>query len=525
MKPLTTGPIRRLLISVCCWLGFLLLLHVRSSAQDVPIVNPSLEGAVRLGYPPSPWERVSKSPDTQPGIGGVSLPASDGKTYVGAIFANGWQEAFSQHLSGTLHAGHVYTVSFDLAYVNQYAENILCAGSFAIWAGNSMGEKAETLWVSNTFYHTDWQRYTATFQPKHDYTFLTVGPYLQMACGKSYYTGALVDNFSKTIREVPVVTTTARASCQDFNSGEATVSVVSGTGPYKYEWENTGIHSDHASHLAAGNYSVRVSSANGTDTVATVDVGQVDLQTTASVIDVSCHGLSDAQVTLQPSGGTAPYTYSFDGGRTFGVDPVLKNIKAGSFSLKVRDAWSCGVVMDGVLVNQPDVLQITDMQHLPTSCRESNDGKILLTVTGGTAPYQYKVNGESWQGDSAFINLMPGSYSYQVSDSHNCTDQGNTEITRDDVVCAVIIPTAFSPNGDGKNDRFQLWIHDAVTSYRLVVYNRWGAPVFSTNDPGIGWDGTENGRNAAMGQYLWMLTYTNSKNQAMKQTGSLSLIR
>ncbi|PUZ26259.1 hypothetical protein DCC81_18720 [Chitinophaga parva] len=524
MKAISAGLARRL-FPLCCWLGILLSATIQSDAQDVSITNPSLEGPVHIGDPPPPWVRVGKTPDTQPGIAGISLSASDGKTYVGAIFSNGWQEAFSQQLSGTLRAGHVYTMSFDLAYPPRYAENILCAGSFAVWAGNSLGEKAETLWVSHAFYNTEWKRFTATFQPKHDYSYLTVGPYLEMSCGKGYYTGALVDNLSGNIREVPVVTISSRATCRDFNSGEASVNVVSGVGPYNYEWEQTGLRSAHAAHLAAGGYTVRVRSANGTDTVMSVNVGQIDLQTTASVIDASCYGLPDGQVSLQPSGGNAPYTYSYDGGRTFSDNAVLKGAMAGSYNIKVKDAWGCGIAMDGIVVNQPEGLRITDLKNFPTSCRESNDGKILLTATGGTAPYLYKVNGESWQGDSAFINLAPGTYTYQVSDGHNCTVQGSTEITRDEVTCAVIIPTAFSPNGDGKNDVFRLWMHDAVTSYRLTVYNRWGSMVFATSDPGMGWDGMDHGRKAEIGQYLWMVTYTNGKNQAMKQTGSLSLIR
>lgn len=507
-------------------MGLMLGLPVRIYGQDIDLQNPSLEGAPAKGRVPPGWNECGNSPDTQPldvTYCGITLPASAGKTYVGLLRTSYQEEGLSQKLATPLKAGVTYTISFDMAYPSYYCINT-CYGQMAMYGGDSARDKGEVLWISPEFTNAGWQRFTAVFTPKADHEYLSCWAYVDRYCS-SMASAVLIDNFSPGISAVPQLSVSARATCKGTHTGQVVVAVKEGTGPFKYEWTNSASTSARADHLGKGLYAVKVTSKSGAEASAQVQVDEVEVAVTAQVTPPSCHGLADAQISLQPAGGTAPYSYSFDGGRSFTDKPVLAHAFAGSYSVKVQDVWGCEVNIDDIAVKEPDALQIADMAHLPTSCRESNDGKILLTVTGGTAPYLYKVNGESWQGDSAFINLAPGIYDYQVADGHNCTVQGSTEITRDEVTCAVIIPTAFSPNGDGKNDRFRLWVHDAVTSYRLTVYNRWGATVFSTNDPGMGWDGMDHGRKAEMGQYLWMVTYTDGKNQAMKQTGSLSLIR
>jgi gliding motility-associated-like protein len=70
----------------------------------------------------------------------------------------------------------------------------------------------------------------------------------------------------------------------------------------------------------------------------------------------------------------------------------------------------------------------------------------------------------------------------------------------------LLVPTAFSPNGDGVNERFRA-LNQNIDRYNLQVYNRWGEKVFETNVPGDGWDGVFKGVQQELGVYVWTCQY------------------
>lgn len=66
------------------------------------------------------------------------------------------------------------------------------------------------------------------------------------------------------------------------------------------------------------------------------------------------------------------------------------------------------------------------------------------------------------------------------------------------------VPNVFTPNGDGINDEFRV-AFKSLKSYSCQVFNRWGRKVFSSEDPGKGWDGRINGKLAAPGAYYYVI--------------------
>jgi gliding motility-associated-like protein len=87
-------------------------------------------------------------------------------------------------------------------------------------------------------------------------------------------------------------------------------------------------------------------------------------------------------------------------------------------------------------------------------------------------------------------------------------------------------PTAFTPNGDGLNDRWRpkgIWL--GATDYQLRIWNRWGEMVFITDDFEGSWDGTFKGRNSPGGGYLWDVRFTNAEGEAEAFKGGVVLIR
>lgn len=88
----------------------------------------------------------------------------------------------------------------------------------------------------------------------------------------------------------------------------------------------------------------------------------------------------------------------------------------------------------------------------------------------------------------------------------------------------ILIPDAFTPNGDGMNDTFIVkGIY--LDQFTMNIYSRWGEVVYSTTDKGQGWDGTISGQNASPGQYMYRIDVTDLTGQKTVRTGALLLVR
>jgi gliding motility-associated-like protein len=86
------------------------------------------------------------------------------------------------------------------------------------------------------------------------------------------------------------------------------------------------------------------------------------------------------------------------------------------------------------------------------------------------------------------------------------------------------MPTAFTPNGDGKNDVYIPYFYLVPEEYKFLVYDRFGIKVFSTEDPLTGWDGRINGNDfAPEGVYLYHVQYSSFNAQPGNKTGSFTV--
>jgi gliding motility-associated-like protein len=106
----------------------------------------------------------------------------------------------------------------------------------------------------------------------------------------------------------------------------------------------------------------------------------------------------------------------------------------------------------------------------------------------------------------------------------DCTDsiQKQVMIIND---CMPIMPTAFTPNSDGKNDDLKPFLPGAKGLKRFTVFNRWGKIVFTTTKEGEGWSGTHNGMPLQTSVFVWLVEYVNKENKVVTQKGTVTLIR
>jgi gliding motility-associated-like protein len=114
-------------------------------------------------------------------------------------------------------------------------------------------------------------------------------------------------------------------------------------------------------------------------------------------------------------------------------------------------------------------------------------------------------------------------YTILVTDDAGCAVSDSLLVTV--TAPELLIPTAFSPNGDGVNDKFRV-MNKNVVKFNLQIYNRWGEKVFETSDFTSGWDGVFRGVEQEMGVYVWTCEYMlQGQTKSTLAKGNVTLMR
>jgi gliding motility-associated-like protein len=271
-------------------------------------------------------------------------------------------------------------------------------------------------------------------------TNLCAGTYtvsVDAGCGTSY-----TDSITILTGTPPSVT----ASNDDDICENETVA-LSATGGLTYKWSPGSSLNDStsatpmASPTVTTTYVVSGYNAAGCadrDTV-TITVHPKPLLTKTAV-DITCNGLCNGQTIVIPTGGTAPYTYSWTGGCT---NASCNNLCSGTYTVTVTDAIGCSNTAD-TSVSEPPALVSSLVSTTPASCNGICDGAASVTASGGTAGtngYNYSWNSVPAQTNATATGLCAGTYTCTITDGNACTSTVTATITEPTPV--VINP--FSP--------------------------------------------------------------------------------
>jgi len=116
---------------------------------------------------------------------------------------------------------------------------------------------------------------------------------------------------------------------------------------------------------------------------------------------------------------------------------------------------------------------------------------------------------------------------YRIIGQNGCgRDTAQMNIVFEDCPCALLLPNAFTPNGDGMNDNFRPLHACDMQDYSMTIYNRYGERIYFSKDPLEGWDGKVKGTLLNMGGYVWTVIYTKpSTKQIIQKQGTVLLLR
>jgi gliding motility-associated-like protein len=307
------------------------------------------------------------------------------------------------------------------ASVTLASANDLTLTPFVTQPACSLNNGAITLTVAggNPGYTYSWTPGGATTS---SVTGLGVGTYSVLVTDNSGCTQTM--SFPLMNVNAPVVNFTAtNALCNGTCNAVASLSVTAGTSPYTFNWSTgtiaNGVTTSTASGLCSGVVTATVTGADGCLSVQSLTLTQPSpIVTSLPILDVpNCNSQCNGGITLVPSGGMLPYTYTWT--PTGSTNPIT-NLCPGSYTSTITDANGCSVSNTYTLINPP-VLTLT-ATTVGSSCNTVPNGVITTTVAGGLPAYTY-----SWTGPGTFTsssssltNVLSGSYTLSLTDLAGC---------------------------------------------------------------------------------------------------------
>lgn len=314
-------------------------------------------------------------------------------------------------------------------------------------------------------------------------------------------------------------------SCYNGSDGRATLDVTTSGTEIIIDWKTRGLGAENGneiSQLPAGSYSVDITLDGCLINVPVTITEPEELVGTTETSNVLCYGESNGIATALVQGGTGAYRYrwSHDNNQS---GPTVDNLPAGSHSVNILDENDCLLTLE-FIITEPDSLEIPEITPGLVSCPGGSDGTLEAIVSGGTAPYNYDWVGLN-QITKVATGLAKGEYQVIVTDANGCTQSLSQTVS--EAIPKVLLPNAFTPNGDGLNETFGPTTPCDI-EFKMEIYNRWGKTIFTTNSSTNQWDGTYNGLAVPEGNYGYVASWSFEANDRIitgSRKGEVNLFR
>ena len=318
--------------------------------------------------------------------------------------------------------------------------------------------------------------------------------------------------------------------CYANNTGKIALNIQHGRGGYIYQW-SSGDDTERIDHAIAGDYSVTVTDRfNCAGTASTTLIQPDPLWGKVSISDVTCPGDNTGSIMTQVAGGVAPYRYRWSNAaeNTHYVD----RLTAGTYQVQITDKNQCILDLQATITQPPKFT--VDFMLTDAFCPETSDGDIRSVVSGGTPPYTYQWKDIPWGTSPNIADLRSGVYSLEVTDAMYCKYIKPVELGYTNAECVKIF-NAFSPNNDGFNDYWEIFVGDPNSSshYHLrdvypdaiveVYSSRWGKLLYRSQkgypEP---WDGKFQGKYLPTDSYVYRIILNNNTKPI---TGNVHILR
>jgi|GEM_PF-3778926 len=323
------------------------------------------------------------------------------------------------------------------------------------------------------------------------------------------------------------ILTEVQISCFAGKDGKIEVRGKGGQAPYQYQWSN-GARLSLIEDLPAGAYSITLSDQNACVEIASFYLTEpTKLEGQGRFSPSWCEDRSGLLYINSPSGGTPPYLFG-SAEAYFVADTIQPHDRLPS-KVVMQDANGCEEELPVFL--EPISYPIIELDQAEIILGDTI--QLQLAQTSSYSSLQWSP-AESVSCDTCVNTLVfpTQSTKYQAT----LTDQLGCEVTTEiwiqvDRRGRIYVPNAFSPNGDGQNDRFTIYGGPEVVQIsQLSIFDRWGSQLFQmlqvpANDPSIGWDGLNRGKAVPTGVYVYHAQIQLSDGRIKQLKGELMLMR
>ncbi|RIW18302.1 PKD domain-containing protein [Algoriphagus lacus] len=331
---------------------------------------------------------------------------------------------------------------------------------------------------------------------------------------------------------------TRPVSCSGEADGGISLGISGAKGNYQITWSDGVKGLLQRKDLKAGTYILTATDESGCSASKTVTVEettkiQARIET---ALDVDCAvGKVTGVAWVSIQGGKEPYTITWNTGSTNTREINFTN--SGTLKVTVKDALGCSVETEAKVdfPNQNTQGSRLDFQYRKLSITSEPEVMVEeeILFESEISPefiaweWEFGDGNKSTEKDPVHVFGKSGVYEVKLTgfDLYGCSTVEKNTVQVNTPTELVVIPNAFSPNGDGLNDTFIPKLR-AISSFHMEVFNTWGEKLYTTTSlESKGWDGTYRGQLVPAGNFLYKISYTTMEGQIVNRTGGITLIR
>ena len=372
---------------------------------------------------------------------------------------------------GTLSASTYYLIAQDLGGCSGQSQTFIIEesqpfdfGLYVVPNSSCGGTPIGKIYVTGQTGVAPYSYYWSNGQTGNTITGLTSGNYSvqvidSLGCSKTE--SAFVEN-------VPAIGfglfTVTPPSCF-ASDGVINLTITGGTAPYYYSastgfFEISYSKTFSLSGLSSGQYNFLVTDSGlcsiivGTTLNTPQGISSINITTQNS----TCSSV-DGSITASVIGGTTPYTYTLiePGGNTlvissFQSTQVFSNLESGTYTISVQDANGCAFIQETTLFTE-NKFTISTLTT-PTTCAQNNGAIEVMRTTGGTAPFNFSLDGvvniiDTNLDTVTFTNVSSGQHTVTVTDAVGCTQKSQVFVNGSSLVDFTLYSTSCGNGSDG----------------------------------------------------------------------------
>ncbi|MDO4228206.1 MAG: T9SS type B sorting domain-containing protein [Capnocytophaga sp.] len=290
----------------------------------------------------------------------------------------------------------------------------------------------------------------------------------------------------------PTVSSTPTIAYNCEGNGSFTLNPTPATFDYTYTFNGVTTTTNTFTNVPPGVHQIGIHYVQNNVGGSTLDCGytmtitvtvadnQEFKSSVANVVNASCAGVSDGQITLNVQNYGSGYTYSVDGGASQNGNAAtltIPNLSAGTHTITL--VYDTCTVSVSATITEPESLVVTPTITVPAKCNNNQRATVTLQVAGGTAPYSYTFGGVT-RNSNVFTQVPVGTHTFTVTDRNGCSTAVPVVVEAPKVVTFTATPTAcYSGNSDAE---IVVTVTGGNGDYRFSINNgAWQTPASTSS--------------------------------------------